>query len=100
MPARLVFEAAAISWAWPIRPKPVTFKNVSFSVRKGEIVALTGLIGAGRTEVMQAIYGVLHPDSGCIKLNGKKIVCRNPQDALKQGIGLLPEDRHLQGLVL
>ena len=76
------------------------FKNVSFTVRKGEIVALTGLIGAGRTEVMQAIYGVLHPDSGCMKLNGKKIVCRNPQDALRQGIGLLPEDRHLQGLVL
>ena len=49
---------------------------------------------------MQAIYGVLHPDSGCMKLNGKKIVCRNPQDALRQGIGLLPEDRHLQGLVL
>lgn len=76
------------------------FKNVSFTVRRGEIVALTGLVGAGRTEVMQAIYGVLHPDSGCMKLNGKKIVCRNPQDALRQGIGLLPEDRHLQGLVL
>lgn len=76
------------------------FENISFNVCKGEIVALTGLVGAGRTEVVQAIYGVLPFDSGEIKLNGKVLSIKNPKMALKSGIGLLPEDRHLQGLVL
>ena len=75
------------------------FKNVSFQVRKGEILALTGLVGAGRTEVCQNIFGIMKPDSGSIKLEGKDVKIRTPIDALQYGIGLLPEDRQIQGLV-
>lgn len=76
------------------------FADVSFDVRKGEIVALTGLVGAGRSEVCESIFGVTHPDSGKIFLEGKEIEVKNPWDAIAAGIGLLPEDRQLQGLVL
>ncbi len=75
------------------------FKDISFDVRKGEILALTGLVGAGRTEVCQTIYGIMNPDSGSIELEGKKVHIKAPEDALKLGIGLLPEDRQIQGLI-
>lgn len=75
------------------------FRDVSFEVRSGEILALTGLVGAGRTEVCQTVYGIMQPDSGAILLNGKIVTIRNPIDALNFGIGLLPEDRQIQGLV-
>lgn len=75
------------------------FKNISFNVRRGEILALTGLVGAGRTEVCQTIYGIMTPDSGEIRLEGKKINVKSPIDALKLGIGLLPENRQTEGLV-
>ena len=75
------------------------FKNISFNVRRGEILALTGLVGAGRTEVCQTIYGIMNPDSGSIKLKGKEVKIGSPVDALAHGIGLLPEDRQIQGLV-
>jgi rhamnose transport system ATP-binding protein len=76
------------------------FRDVSFDVRAGEIVALTGLVGAGRTEVCESIYGVHPADSGTIRLKGKTVSPRSPMDALETGIGYLPEDRQLQGLVL
>jgi len=76
------------------------FKNVGFTVRKGEILALTGLVGAGRTEVCEAIYGITKLDSGTLMLNGEKLKISSPMDALKAGIGFLPEDRLKQGLVL
>ena len=76
------------------------FKDVSFSVRKGEILGLTGLVGARRTEVIQTIYGVEKLDSGKIFLNGKEIKIRNPHDAIANGIGLLTEDRSNLGLIL
>lgn len=75
------------------------FKDVSFDVRKGEIVALTGLVGAGRTEVCQSIFGIMAPDSGSISLEEKELKIKTPIDALKHGIGLLPEDRQIQGLI-
>jgi rhamnose transport system ATP-binding protein len=76
------------------------FRDVSFDVRAGEILALTGLVGAGRTEVCESIYGVHPADSGTIRLKGKTVSPRSPMDALETGIGYLPEDRQLQGLVL
>lgn len=76
------------------------FENVSFSLRTGEIVGLTGLVGAGRTEVARAIFGADKIDGGRIYLNGAPITVRSPQDAIRQGIGLLTEDRKNQGLVL
>jgi len=76
------------------------FKNVSFSVRKGEILGLTGLVGAGRTEVVQTIFGVEKFDSGKVYLEGKEVHIKQPSDAMQLGIGLLPEDRQHQGLIL
>lgn len=76
------------------------FRDVSFDVRAGEIVALTGLVGAGRTEVCESIYGVYPADSGSIYLKGKQIRPKTPMEALRLGIGHLPEDRQGEGLVL
>lgn len=76
------------------------FMNVSFSVHKGEILALTGLVGAGRTEVCEAIYGIVRPDSGKIYLEGREFTPKSPTDSIRAGIGLLPEDRQLEALVL
>ncbi|HOE65649.1 MAG TPA: sugar ABC transporter ATP-binding protein [Candidatus Hydrogenedentes bacterium] len=76
------------------------FKDVSFSLHEGEIVGLTGLVGAGRTEVARAIFGADRIDGGQLFLDGALISSRSPQDAIRQGIGLLTEDRKQQGLVL
>ena len=76
------------------------FKDISFSVRRGEILALTGLVGAGRTEICESIYGIAPRDSGRFFLEGKEISIRSPEEALSHGIGYLPEDRMKQGLVL
>ncbi|MCP4642230.1 MAG: sugar ABC transporter ATP-binding protein [bacterium] len=76
------------------------FEDVNFSLHGGEIVGLTGLVGAGRTEVARAIFGADRIDGGQIFLDGTPITVRSPQDAIRQGIGLLTEDRKNQGLVL
>lgn len=76
------------------------FKDVSFHVRRGEVLGLTGLVGARRTEVVQTIYGVEKLTSGKIYLEGKEVSVHTPTDALRLGIGLLPEDRQQQGLIL
>lgn len=76
------------------------FRDVSLSVRRGEILALTGLVGAGRTEVCESIYGLYPPDEGTISFEGTPVEINSPIEALRIGIGLLPEDRQHQGLVL
>ncbi len=76
------------------------FKDVSFSLKKGEILALTGLVGAGRTEVCEAIYGISPYDSGTITLDGKELDHLSTSQTINEGIGYLPEDRLKQGLVL
>ena len=76
------------------------FRDVSFSLHKGEIMGLTGLVGAGRTEVARAIFGADKLQAGQIFLEGVPITVTSPQDAIRQGIGLLTEDRKNQGLVL
>ena len=76
------------------------FRDISFTLRKGEILALTGLVGAGRTEVCEAIFGINTYDSGTLTLEGKKLDHPTPAEALEKGIGYLPEDRLKQGLVL
>ena len=75
-------------------------RDVSFSLRGGEVVGLTGLVGAGRTEMARLIFGADSPDAGTIELDGKRLSIRNPRDAIRAGIGLLTEDRKGQGLVL
>jgi ribose transport system ATP-binding protein len=75
-------------------------KDVSFKLRAGEVLGLTGLIGAGRTETMRLIFGADQKDSGSIFKDGIEITINTPKDAIRNGIGLLPEDRKGQGLVL
>ena len=74
--------------------------DVSLTVRAGEIVGLAGLVGSGRTELARCLFGVDPYDSGEILLDGRPVTIRSPRDAVELGIGLVPEDRKLQGLVL
>lgn len=76
------------------------FADISFSLRKGEILGLTGLVGAGRTEVCQALFGITSYDTGKVFFKGKEVRIKSPKEAMELGIGYLPEDRQLQGLVL
>lgn len=75
-------------------------QDVSFDVRRGEIVGLTGLVGAGRTETARLIFGADSRDAGEIRLDGQPLRIRNPRDAIARGICLLTEDRKRQGLIL
>ena len=75
-------------------------KDVSFSVRKGEILGIAGLVGAGRTELLRAIFGVDASSGGEVLLGGKELAARNPRSAIGNGIVLVPEDRKLEGLFL
>jgi ribose transport system ATP-binding protein len=75
-------------------------RDISFSVRAGEILGIAGLVGAGRTELVRAIFGADEISSGAIYMDGKRVQIRNPRDAIRQGIALLTEDRKQQGLIL
>jgi len=74
-------------------------EDVSFTVRSGEIVGVAGLVGSGRSETAQCIFGILRPDSGEILVNGHKVHIKSPQQAMNLGIAYVPEDRGTQGLV-
>jgi len=76
------------------------FAGISFTLHQGEILGLTGLVGAGRSEVCQSIFGILPADAGAIYLKGQLVRINRPSDAIALGIGYLPEDRQKQGLVL
>ena len=95
----------------PTEPGPVVLKvdrltsegvftDISFEVRSGEIVALAGLVGAGRTEVARAIFGIDRWDAGSVEIAGKQLPAGSPAAAMAAGIGLVPEDRRQQGLVM
>ena len=79
---------------------PGVFHDISFSVRAGEVLGVSGLMGAGRTEIMQAIFGNLPLESGKIYIDGKETVIKNPEAAMKAGIGFITEDRKTEGLML
>ncbi|MBP3620488.1 MAG: sugar ABC transporter ATP-binding protein, partial [Lachnospiraceae bacterium] len=76
------------------------FHDVDFEVRAGEVLGVAGLMGAGRTEIMQAIFGNLKKDSGKIYINGEEVTIKNPRHAIKAGIGFVTEDRKTEGLLL
>ncbi len=73
-------------------------KDISFELRRGEVLGLSGLVGAGRTEIARCIFGADHYDSGTIVLDGEPVVIRSPEQAVRLGIGYVPEDRKRQGL--
>ncbi len=75
-------------------------RGVSFEVRRGEILGLTGLVGAGRTETARLLFGADRAEGGTVELDGRPLRIRSPRDAIRAGIGLLTEDRKTQGLVL
>jgi ribose transport system ATP-binding protein len=111
MVGRTIYEAAPEASAEPgSNPEVVlevrnlnrgrSIQNVSFRLRRGEILGFAGLVGAGRTEVARAIFGADRLDSGEILLNGKRARIRSPHDAVRRGIGYLSEDRKRYGLAL
>lgn len=77
---------------------PTSFKNVNLTLRKGEILGIGGLVGAQRTELMEAVFGVRHIQEGDIIYKGKKLEIKRPHDAIKNGIGLITEDRRGTGI--
>jgi len=76
------------------------FKDINFNLRRGEILGIAGLMGSGRTEIVNSIYGLEKIEKGTIFINGKKVKIRSPKDAIKNSIGLVSEDRKKYGLVL
>ncbi len=75
-------------------------KDITFNVRAGEIVGMGGLIGAGRTELCRALFGIDRIDSGTVQVGGKTVRIRSPRDAVKAGVALVPEDRQKTGLAI
>lgn len=76
------------------------YEDISFKLHKGEILSFTGLVGAGRTELMHSIFGLTKPDSGKLILNGEEVEFKTPRDAIQHGIAYVTEDRKGEGLVL
>jgi ribose transport system ATP-binding protein len=76
------------------------FEDVSFKVHRGEVVGFYGLVGAGRTEIAETIFGLRTPSAGTILLEGQEVRIHSPVDAIRHGISLVPEDRKAQGLIL
>jgi rhamnose transport system ATP-binding protein len=75
------------------------FEDISFELRRGEILGMAGLVGAGRTDVARAIFGVIPPTSGTIEVEGQQVKITSPQQAINLGLAYVPEDRQLHGLV-
>lgn len=80
--------------------QPGVFRDISFNLRKGEILGVAGLMGAGRTEIMRAIFGVDPHESGKLHFEGKEIHIKNPRDAIRHGFGFITENRKTEGLIL
>lgn len=100
-PGEVVLEVSNWNVYNPLLPDQKLIDNVNFTVRKGEILGLAGLMGAGRTELFMSIFGSFGLNvSGEIKLNNKKISIKNPKQAIKHGISYVSEDRKRYGLVL
>jgi len=89
----VVFETKGLT-------KENRFENISFTVKAGEIVGFSGLMGAGRTEIMRSLFGIDELDQGEIYLDGEKITIKNPSMAIAKGIGFLTENRKEEGLIL
>jgi ABC-type sugar transport system ATPase subunit len=93
IPGDVIFSASHVK-------RKSVLKDISFEVRKGEILGIAGLVGAGRTELVRAILGIDKMDSGELKLQGEVIHFKEFRSAIKNGFGLVPEDRKLQGVTL
>ena len=94
IPGEVVFEVKDFT---SINPK--SFRHVNFNVRKGEILGVAGLVGAQRTELMEGLFGLRCHTSGTITYKGKELTINQPQDAIKNGIAMLTEDRRATGIL-
>ena len=94
VPGDVVFEVENFT---SINPK--SFRNVSFNVRKGEILGVAGLVGAQRTELMEGIFGIRSHTTGTIRYQGKELPIKRPKDAIDEGIAMLTEDRRATGIM-
>ncbi|MFA5604210.1 MAG: sugar ABC transporter ATP-binding protein [Bacilli bacterium] len=92
-PGNIVLEVNNLS-------KNKYYQNINFNLHQGEVLGFSGLMGSGRTEIMQTIFGIMHPDSGEIKVDGKTVKIKSPIDAKKQGIAYITENRKEEGIVL
>ncbi len=101
-PVELGDEVLRVEGLTYMQGRTKVLDDVSLTVRRGEIVGVAGLMGAGRTQLLEAIFGVYPPESlsGTIVLNGREVRFASPQDAIREGLGLVAEDRKLQSLVL
>ena len=115
-PAELVrlMVGRSIDQVFPKRPVPIgdvaleveglsnatEFADISFTLRQGEILGLYGLVGAGRSEAMQCLFGLSRPTRGTVRVSGKAVAFTSPADAIAAGIAYVPEDRQMQGSVL
>ena len=91
-----ILQISGLSTRQPGRP---AVNNISFSICKGEVVGIYGLLGSGRTELLEALAGLRRPDTGIVKLRGKQVLLQSVADAIRAGITLAPEDRQRDGLV-
>jgi methyl-galactoside transport system ATP-binding protein len=94
VPGEVVFEVENFT---SINPR--SFRNVSFNVRKGEILGVAGLVGAQRTELMEGLFGIRSHTTGAIKYRGKELTINRPKDAIDNGIAMLTEDRRATGIM-
>ncbi|MGY9010952.1 MAG: ATP-binding cassette domain-containing protein, partial [Rhodobacterales bacterium] len=78
---------------------PTEFRDISFQLNTGEILGFYGLVGAGRSEVMQALFGITTPSAGTVTLQGAVVNFQSPADAINNGIVYVPEERGKQGVV-
>ena len=95
VPGEVKLEVRGMS----VSESSIRVRNVSFTVRKGEVVALAGLVGSGRSEVAKTIFGLHRMESGSIAINGLQVEVKNPEDAIRRGISFVPEDRKGEGLI-
>ncbi len=91
--AEVIFEVAGLT-------KTGLFQDISFKVRKGEVFGIAGLMGAGRTEVMETVFGLRKADAGVVRIHGREVKIKSPADAIRHRVALITEDRQLKGLNL
>jgi inositol transport system ATP-binding protein len=100
-PGDVVLEVSGLSRRGAVSdPRAVVLEDVSFKLRRGEILGIAGLVGSGRTELARCLYGADPKTAGEVRIEGKPVAIRTPEDAIAAGIGLVPEDRKQQALFL
>lgn len=99
LPGEVVLSVESLSLAWPGHARAWRLRNVSFQLRRGEVLGVAGLMGAGRTELLECLFGAsAHPPSGEVRLDGEPVRFTHPRDALQAGMALVTEDRKRLGL--